>query len=77
MYAQEIAEMASTGTDVELSGDIMIDRILGSVYQGLAGKMRISKNGERDNDMELRNFNAKSGEFEVISLICLLLTSDI
>ena len=66
MYAEEINEMITNETqDLSTAGDVVVSRILGSEYNGLAGPMRIGMDGERDSDLELRTFNAKSGVFEV------------
>ena len=67
MYAEEINEMITNETqDLSTAGDVMVSRILGSEYNGLAGPMRIGMDGERDSDLELRTFNAKIGVFEVL-----------
>ncbi|OQV12261.1 Atrial natriuretic peptide receptor 1 [Hypsibius exemplaris] len=65
MYAQEIAEMVANATEeLTTAGNIMVSRMLGSVYKGLAGPMKIGMDGERDVDLELRTFNMKEGEFQ-------------
>ncbi|OQV12275.1 Atrial natriuretic peptide receptor 1 [Hypsibius exemplaris] len=63
MYAQEVASMVGSGYD-RIGGTDIINRILGREYGGLAGPMRIGRDGERDNDLEFRTINVKTGEFE-------------
>ena len=70
MYAQEVAAMERDGVG-KLGGSAMLLRIIESEYAGIAGPMRISKDGERHNNMELRTFDGKSGEFDVKSLFSL------
>jgi hypothetical protein len=73
LYAQEVSTMLNAGLNFH-NGSAMTARIFSTYYEGITGKLSFRNNNERDRDFDLKTFDARTGQFQVIFSMTLFFT---